>query len=422
MKFFLPALFVICVSCALAFAQQPVNLGTVITERLDLAPGMLNGLQAHAINNQGTVLASYASAFYPEKREVVVIQQATSAQPKVIALGAYPCAQPVAINEQGHVVVNMCLAGPNQTMAYLLPYTPQGYAQKNGAWLFQPLGTNAQQAFTATAMHNGRVALNTYLVNQDTTLPAQGAAYYKQEVGPGFVPFTSSQRGFIVNTAAQGGARQGDAQQGGNRQGWPRQEVGFPIALLYNLDSKIFGLAAGGTYCGTSKGYLGKRFLETSCPFYATQDSVYLVLDGLAGQATALNDSAVVVGTWLSPRSQQPQGFIWSMAWQKQAAAGRRAAGWQELARGRGVQPAAINNRGVVVGFEQPSATAPQQAFVWQNNQYQLLAKLLAQAQNAGWTFTALTAINNSNYAVGHGTFQDQPTAFIIALPMAPTP
>ncbi len=344
---------------------QVTDLQPILLQASGAEPYEMEDIQVTAISPEGHLAGTYLSPRDINNRVVFVLLQQPDGQYKTFFLGTHPQATVGGfVNGKGLLVNATTYNGNKQVWHYA--WQDHGYQAKQQNYGY----ANAAIAHTS----NNHLAINVTHTGapEQTTLPPNP---YAQDIPKQYVLPQQCRRALL--------GQMGSANL---------KPVAFPMALPLNADAAIYGVAPNGHACGASKGFAGKDYLKSYYPFYATPDSVYLVLTGIRGRALAVNSLGMVAGVYQQANTGKEIGFIWQYQNRNNA-----HDGWQVIRNNRAAVPAALNEHGVVVGAE------GNKAFVWHNQQYQYIDDLVAKAKPhmANWRFIKLTRINDHGLAVG---------------------
>ena len=350
---------------------QVFNLMPILAEKIE--PVYLQDPQIHAINNQGVMLGSLESIHDPASRHLFLISS-RSGDFQVTLLDEYPLCTPMDINDQNTILINAQMPSASNIQTYVV----RGV---RGARPQRVFGT-ADQESTGSKIHGNKVALTISLAGLPDRSDADENPYRGQTAT--FETPSIADKGLIATTGSS------NIEPGG-----------FPIAQWYNLNSTVTDFNEKGHYCGTSQGYTLGANAKDPYPYFATEDSVYRLLDGYQGEAVAMNEHDQIIGTWKHPLTGKNYGFFYDRDLLKES-----EFDWLDMLV---AIPTAINEDGIVVGHAQDTA------FVMIDKEFVNKQAVLADFPGT-WQKTRILDINDNLEIIGNAKIGNRQVLFYCKL------
>ena len=341
----------------LSASAQLYDLTQILYSQVD--PLYVVSPQVHAMNDQGDILASMGSIHEDDKTTLILITRKGNSDFRVEQLGEYSNCQVVDIDNEGRILITATTPGGSKQEALLI--------EVNGRKATPVIASQQADSRGVRLKHN-MIAINGKYKELSNKSKHQDNPYRNHPNAINQIP-TSAEWGYVYQI-------EGDSHQ----------FAGFPTAQWYNLSSMVTDINVHGHSCGQSEGYTTGANFASPYPFLATEDSVYRLLDGYQGSATAVNDQDQVVGTWKDPMTGRDYGFFYD-----QSLLSANDSDWLDMLD---AIPTAINNEAIVTGHRSDSA------FIMIDRKY-VPAKEVVAGLPDNWSILDIADLNEKNEIVG---------------------
>ena len=382
--------YLLLMSLLLSFSAmaQVTDLKSIVLKHTGKEAYEMEDFRAEIISPEGHIAGTFLSTQDVNNRVPYVLIKNESGRYQPFVLTELPAARVAGFVGGANLVVNSAPAAVAEQKVLVFRWQGSDYA-KNGKDYAPELVKLPFDQATVVSCQDSLLAVNAKLQDQrtDRELPAN---QYASDIPADFRRSTTCTRGMAYDLLTGLYAY-----------------TSFPMAIALNLDSEVAQVNLQGYACGASKGFAGRRYLEEYYPFYATPDSVYLVLIGTQGRAIAMNEAGLVCGSFYQPEMGKTMGFVWNFEERL-----NEREGWQVIRNNRPALPEAMNESGMIVGTDEI------QAFVWKDNVFNYLDDIIDSSNPdlSKWNFRALHDINDAGLAVGEAEVDGNFVAVLVDL------
>lgn len=386
-------MFRICLLVILAMISLPgygqiTDLKALVMKATGKEAYEMEDFRAEVISPGGHIAGTFLSTTDINFRVPYALIRQENGSYKTFILPALPDARIGDFVGDAHLIVNALPQEATEQKVIVFRWEGDGYASDGTNYIAETLNLPFEQPYVVSCQ-DSLLAINTPVsdLRTDKELPDN---FYAGDISDDFVRPDSCRRGLAYDLLTGEYAY-----------------TAFPMALALNVDSEVSQATIDGYACGASKGFAGRSYLDHYYPFYATPDSVYLVLIGTRGRAIAMNDAGLVCGSFYQPETDRTMGFVWDFAERLNS-----TEGWQVIRNNRPAIPEALNAKGMIVGTDEI------QAFVWKDNNFNYLSDIV-QATDPSlskWNFRSLHDINDAGLAVGEAEVDGDFVAFLVDL------